>query len=242
MLRIACRSADWPMMLEDRFRKTWPDDNTAVYEIAPLRRQDIVLTASESGIDPDSFLHEVVLRKAAPLAMKPITLRFLITAYQRAGGVPKTQVELYREGCRILCEEMSSSRMAAKLTGDYSAEQRFAVSARIAALLILCNRVAVTTSMGLGYVPVGNLTISDLASGVEKASDGTEVDVTQHAVREAIRTALFSSRGSDRLGFAHQSFAEFLAAQYLTSHHMTTRQIMRLLVHPEDGEACPATP
>lgn len=41
-LRIACRTADWPKSLEDGLRQLWGDDAVAVYELAPLRRVDVI--------------------------------------------------------------------------------------------------------------------------------------------------------------------------------------------------------
>jgi hypothetical protein len=38
------------------------------------------------------------------------------------------------------------------------------------------------------------------------------------------------------MGWAHQSYAEFLAAHYLVQHHMPPVQIMSLLAHPADPE------
>jgi hypothetical protein len=238
-LRIACRTADWPNILEHELRKLWPDDQIDVVEIAPLRRKDVVTAADMSGIDPEIFLQEISLREAAPLAFRPVTLDFLLKTFQRKGSFPSTQVELYEEGCRLLCEETNSSRQTAKLTGKYSAEQRVAVAARIAAIQFLSNRVAIGHRLDRGDTPETDLTINEISGGDEVAKDGTHVTATQPVIKEALRTALFSARGPNRLGFAHQTFGEYLTAEYLASHELTIEQIMSLLTHPEDKKIVP---
>ena len=38
------------------------------------------------------------------------------------------------------------------------------------------------------------------------------------------------------MGWAHQTYAEFLAARYLLQRNMTPAQIMSLIVHPDDAD------
>jgi hypothetical protein len=66
--------------------------------------------------------------------------------------------------------------------------------------------------------------------------DEDEFPVGEDAVREALGTGLFSARGPERLGWAHQTYAEFLAARYLVQRGVPTEQTMSLLVHPGDEE------
>jgi hypothetical protein len=47
-------------------------------------------------------------------------------------------------------------------------------------------------------------------------------------------TGLFSARGVDRFGWAHQTYAEFLAARYCTRRQMPIEQIRSLIFHPSD--------
>ena len=48
-------------------------------------------------------------------------------------------------------------------------------------------------------------------------------------IREVLATALFAGRGQERLGFAHQTVAEYLAARHLVSADVPTRQVIALL-------------
>src|SRR4030067_702572 len=61
-LRIACRTADWLTSLESDFKMVWGENNVSVFELAPLRRQDVGIAASTFGCDAESFIKEVIER------------------------------------------------------------------------------------------------------------------------------------------------------------------------------------
>ncbi len=61
--------------------------------------------------------------------------------------------------------------------------------------------------------------------------------IKEDLIREVLSiTGLFSSRGANRMGFAHQTYAEFLAAWYLVQREIPLVQVMSLIVSPEDPE------
>ncbi len=235
LFRIACRTAQWPNTLERGLKQLWGNDAVQVYELAPLRRVDVAEAARVNGLDSGTFLSAIERMGAAPLAIKPVTLDFLLRTYRHNSRLPSTQTELYGEGCRLLCEETSETRREASLTGNLSAHERMAVAARIAAVTVLGNRYAVWMTVDRGDVPPEDVTVQQLSGGTE-IGNGQRLEVTEPAIREALSTGLFSSRGSYRLGWAHQTYAEFLAAHYLTSREMTVSQMMSLIVHPGDPE------
>lgn len=232
-LRIACRTADWPNTLEEGLRLKWGEQSIGVYELAPLRRVDVVEAARASGLDPNLFLDEIDRKEIAALAIKPVTLNLLVNIFGRTGQFPSTQAELYGEGCRLLCEETSESRRDAGRIGKLSANQRIIVAAHIAAITVFGGRYAVWTGIDRGDVPEVDVTVSQLCGGTEIA-DGSQFEISESTVRETLSTGLFSSRGPNRMGWAHQTYAEFLAASYLVQHEMTLGQIMSLIVSPGD--------
>lgn len=65
-----------------------------------------------------------------------------------------------------------------------------------------------------GVIPPEDLTFDDLI-GESECVEGTQVPVDTNAIKEALASGLFTARGSSRLGWAHHSYAEFLAALYL---------------------------
>jgi predicted NACHT family NTPase len=234
-LRITCRTADLPSILEEGLRSIWWKDAVEVYELAPLRRVDVRIAAEANGIDSEAFFREVDRKEVVPLAIKPVTLKFLLNTYRRKGGFPSTQKDLYLEGCRLLCEETNDSRMASRRVGDISAEQLLIIAARIAATTIFANRYAIYTGIDYGDAPEEDVSIRELCGGVEVAG-GREVDVDRAAIEESLATGLFSGRGSQRIGWAHQTYAEFLAAWYLVEHKLLLDQINSLIIHPGDPE------
>ena len=236
-LRIACRTADLPNILEEGLEELWGEDAVGVYELAPLRRVDVIEAAKTNDLDTDAFLHEIDQMEAVPLAIKPITLKFLLNTYKQYSKLLSTQKELYLEGCRLLCEETNESRLGAKRTGEFTAEERMAVAARIAAVTIFAKRPVIWTGADMGYVPDDDVTVQELCGGSGSVNDD-EIQVSKDAVRETLATGLFSSRGLKRMGWAHQTYAEFLAARYLVQRGMTLPQMMSLITHP-DGKLVP---
>jgi hypothetical protein len=231
-LRITCRTAEWPALLEDQLRELWSNANVRAFRLAPLRREDVHAAASANGLDADRFLEEVDRKAAVPLANRPITLRFLLNLYRVHGTFPSTQPALYEEGCRILCEEMNPSRRSARYIGNFTARQRLAAAARLAYLMVFTNRSEVWDGVDLADAPMGSLQLDECSGGTEDA-DGNPLPVSETLLAEACATALFSSRGPDRREWAHRTYAEFLAAHYLSNHQLSLPQLMTLLFHAD---------
>jgi hypothetical protein len=232
-LRIACRTVPWPAILEEALIKLYGDEGFKAYELAPLRRVDVKHAADRSGIaDGDSFLARIDALEAAPLGIKPVTLKFLIGTYLREGDFPPDQLDLYEKGCRALCEESNESRLGSDRKGRLSPDERVVVASRIAGVTQFANRYAVWIGREAEAAFSEDVLVRDLCGGVEIGIDG--VAVTPEAIREVLDTGLFSSRGPERIGWAHQTYAEFLAARYCRIHAMPVQQLRALLFHPAD--------
>ena len=237
-LRIACRTAVWSAVLEEGLKDIWGEDNVGIYELAPLRRTDVSQAAKIAGIkDSEAFLQEINNKNVVPLAIKPITLEFLLKTYHRNGShFPSNQrlYELYFEGCLWLCEERSISRISSKLKGNLEKRQRLIVAARLAAITIFGNKFAIWTGTDWGDVPDDDVLKERICQGTE-SFDGREFEITQETVEEVLDTGLFSSRGElSRMRWAHQTYAEFLAAWYLKERQIKLPKILKLIVHLDD--------
>lgn len=233
-LRIACRVADWPPAFEQGLRELWGKDAVDVFELAPLRRIDVALAAETAGVDPEKFLRSVAEARATPLAIKPLTLEFLLASFKRHGTLPDRQWVLFQNGCRRLCLE-SKGREELRVRPVLDADQRLALAERIAAYIVYCNFAAISTAASPGEILEEDLPIQSLVGGTE-ATEGVAFVITKAAVDDALNTGLFSSRGEHRLGWAHQTYAEYLAARYVVERNFSLPQIMSLLVHPDDPE------
>jgi predicted NACHT family NTPase len=238
-LRIACRPADWQVTLEQGFGKIWGESKVRVFELAPLRKLDVASAAELSNIDPLLFIDAIIRRDVVPLAIKPVTLEFLIGAFAKGGSLPASRAELYFEGCKRLCEEPNRHRWDSPVgRGKLAADQRLAIAARLAAVTQLSNRAAIWIGpeAGLEAEDVPQESLIGATEGV--LSSEVAVDLT--AVREVLGTGLFSSRGLSRQGWRHQTFAEYLAAYYLNVNRNPLERLRRVILHPDgSGKVIP---
>jgi predicted NACHT family NTPase len=196
-LRIACRTASWPPLLEEALKNGYGEENFAATELVPLRRSDVAQAATLSGIDATAFLKRVDDLGIASLAIKPVTLKMLLDTFKRARNLPGNVLDLYEQGCLILCEEQNESRRAAGRVGSFTPKDRLAVASRLAAATQFGNRFAIWTGTEAAGAPKEDVAISELLGGTEPAP--YPLDVTSDAVFETLGTGLFSSRGQERL-------------------------------------------
>ena len=231
-LRLACRTAEWPPSLESALRDIWGQEGVSVVELLPLRRSDVLAAAQTEAVSPERFLVDVAEKALQPFASNPITLRFLLELHKNAGELPATKYELYEKGCLRLCQELSQSRRDAGYLGQLTAEQRLEVAGRIAAIAVFSDRPVIDTGPGLSNSR-DVATVPEMAGGFELARED-RFAVSEGGVRETSSTTLFSGRGPESLGFAHRTYAEFLAARYLWRRHLDERQVTALLFHSED--------
>ena len=234
-LRVASRTGLWPTSLEDGLTRSWGQGHLGVYELAPLRRRDVIEAVRAHGLDADQFLADIDRLAAVPLAIKPTTLNFLLNVYRRTGRLLHSQSALYSEGCRLLCEEPNELRRDTHARTRHGCAQRLRVAERIAAVTLFANRYAIWTSFDRGDVPPEDITIRDLSGGQE-AVDGAQFAATEQLMEETLATGLFSARGRSRIGWAHHSYSEFLAARYLVDSGISPPQIMSLITHAGDPD------
>lgn len=233
--RITCRTFDWKDSLEKKLKDKWGAANVGVYQLAPLLRENVIEEANRRGINAEDFLQEVFNKNAIPLAIKPITLKFLLGIYQN-GRFPSSQKDLYEEGCLQMCEEVNPDRRDSDNVGSLSAKKRLIIAGRIAALLLFSNKSAIWINSEYGDMPKTDLHIR-LCIGKEYI-DQQDFPFEEKCIKKEVLsiTGLFSSRGQHRIGFAHQTYAEFLAAWYLKEHQIKLSQILKLIVHPDDPD------
>jgi hypothetical protein len=213
-LRITCRTAQWPITLEDALIAAWGKDNVGVYELSPLSKKDVAEAAAQSGISPSDFIDEISRVRAQPLAIKPVSLRFLINQFKVNKHLPSKEATLYLQGCSYLCEE-SQERQDSGALHACDASHRLVVAQRIAYITIFSGKFAVWTGPQDGSMPVEDVPISAL-SGTDNCHDNN-FEVNEAIIRDTLNTGLFSARGAYRMGWAHQTYAEFLASQYVMS-------------------------
>ena len=242
LFRITSRTAEFPQSLEIDLHGIWKSETDAdkkigIYELCPLQASDVWEAAALNEIKPEDFFREITKKNAGTLAARPVTLRFLINLYRKNNRFPDKLTDLYEQGCRVLCDEQNDERRTSViLKGNLTADQRLLIVGRIAAVMVFCNKIAVWRDAETGENEETDVLLREL-SGYEEESSGNRFSVTEADVRETlVQTGLFTARGANRSGWAHQTFAEFLAAWYVSRHNLDVAQILSLVTHPADAQ------
>jgi hypothetical protein len=193
----------------------------------------VIEFANANAVDGNAFVTAIDERDAQPLATRPVTLKFLTSTYLHDGDIPKSKTELYKRGCLYLCYEEEIRRIAGR-AGKLLPEQKMKIAGRIAALSVLTNKAFVWIGASDDDATADVLIKNKLDGGQEFVNDDT-YDIKLDEINETLKhTGLFISAGSERLGWAHRTYAEFLAAWYIHEHHFETSKILSLIVHPGD--------
>jgi hypothetical protein len=232
-LRVSCRTAVWSNQLEEFLFRKWGKDRVAVLELVPLRAVDARVRAVQTGINPDAFLAEVKDRGVGALAARPITLNFLLDIFSTSGALPQSRYEIYRRGCLHLVEEKNPGRVESRRTGKLSAPQRLELAGKIAAVSMFANRGLLTARDQIEPIDSGIICPADILTKLP--GQPRLAETFGHAdYIEVLDTGLFNARGANLLGWAHQSFAEFLAAHHLAENRMDVPTAISLFRNVND--------
>jgi hypothetical protein len=211
-LILVCRSAEWPVNEGRQLISLWRHaKEQQIYELCPLRQHDVEEAAEKWGLDRRAFIKNVYQQNVVGLAALPTTLFFLLDEFRHSGGFRGTHRELYERGCHRLAREIDPRRIEAlrqlrKTTRVSTPQEIYETASRLAALVLLCGKSAIHTGPLDEANAHSDLHISEAADPV----------LTEDVILDTIASGLFTSRGPNRFGFAHQTFAECLAAQFLS--------------------------
>ena len=213
-LVIACRTADWPIAAGNKLLSLWDCNATdSFWELCPLRKEDVEIAASCKQVSAINFLEQVFDKSVVTLAARPTTLFFLLRQFSSNGQLEGTHRDIYERGIRDLCGEPDPERAershATSPAGSvFTSDQLRDGAAYLAAMLIFSGRSAISVGDHDHARIHGDLHLQSLFEKWEIPRTN-DPDV----LYASLNTALFSSRGEQRLGFTHQSFAECLAAR-----------------------------
>jgi len=230
---LACRSAEWPINEGQQLIGLWGIvEKPPIFELCPLRQRDAMQAAEAYGMDAIAFNAVVYQQKVVGLAALPTTLFFLLSEFREGGAFTGTHRELYERGCQRLARENDPRRIEAlrvlRQTARISTPEEICEAAcRLAALYLLCGKSA---------IHVGPIAETDADSDLHVSqAAGTGSPPLGHDVfYDAVASGIFTSRGPDRFGFAHQTFAECLAGRFLS--RLPLVQIRKLLCARDSGE------
>ena len=212
-LRVACRTLEWPPELELSLQQRYGADAVSVHELLPLRRIDVISAANDHGVDGAEFVKQVRERDATALAIRPISLRFLLAMFATDGTLPHSRSRLFDEGTVILCsEEAAVQRGRNRRNPDVF--RRRAIAARLAAASTFTNRHTIVRKEQQDDAALP----ANVAVGIDHLPDATySIDIGP--VEDVLAgTALFTARTATTFAWNHQSYREFLTAWYLAQH------------------------
>lgn len=232
-VRISCRTAVWPIVLEKLASAMWPKSSITM-ELQPLRRSDALIAATNSGIDGSDFLEAVERARVGAFAARPVTLKFLLKLFTRSQQLPSSRQEIYLKGLETLVDELSESRRAAGYTGRLIVPDRIRLTQALATLTVLCNQSQIW--IGPDSTCPGDCISVDRLTGAARTLGLAFECSLADAVHEILDTGLFTGRGTSRVGWAHESYREYLAARFLTDHCRSQRQLQSLISNASDPD------
>jgi hypothetical protein len=222
--RLACRPAVW----DGELAAALSSQLSAFRQLRllPLTRAAAADVASEVTRRPDEFLDALVRAGLGGLAASPMRLQSAARQWKDGNGhLPDSQLGAIRfEIERLLRETNSRQPPAVPL------DRRRRLAGRLAAVTVFGQAERFTVEPRL--LP-GALYIGDLPSDPEPDDPGNRVTLAELA--EVLGTALFDPGPDTTVGFRHQQYAEFLAAEYVASRRVTRPQLPGLLGMNGDG-------
>jgi nucleoside phosphorylase/DNA-directed RNA polymerase specialized sigma24 family protein len=223
-LRITSRTLEWPQDFEAHLRKRFEGERLRIDELLPLRRIDVIAAANDHGVEGADFVRELRERDATSLAIRPISLRFLLAMFAADGALPHSRARLFDEGMLILCSEEGAFQRG-RTRRNPDVYRRRAIAGRLAAASTFTNRHSIVR----GQSGDNDVLPAKLVAGViDKLSDATyAIDLS--AVEDVLAgAALFTARSATSYGWSHQSYREFLSAWYLAQHRIAVESAERL--------------
>ena len=212
-LRLVCRDYDWSVSFADGLRSIWGEtsdgvSNVQVFQLAPLSQDDIRLAAKSNELDPEDFLKDLETADALALAAIPITLEMLL----QTGELTSNRLKLYEKGIRRLCRQAEE-----RVVSEKRLSERVRTAASMAAVMLLGDKYS---------VDIESESIGESVLSVRDLLRDTDSESEEKLARETLKTGLF--QGGRQRSWIHQSFAEYLAAVYLSSPKVKVKEIVKL--------------
>jgi len=222
--RLACRPAAWNPALAEALRASLPGFEEL--KLLPFTRAAAGELAAAAGADPDQFLDALTRAGLGRLAASPIRLRAAASQWASTGDLPEDQLSGIRFEVRQLLAETDRGRRQPTLPTD----RRLRIAERLAAMAVFSG---VSRFAAAAESKPGLLGVTELPSTPEPEEPGTPV--TPAAYEEVLSTALCDAAPDAAVSFAHQQYAEYLAASYLVERRIIRPQLTGLLSEHVDG-------
>ena len=220
-LRLGCRAPEWNAELNSALEKLFPSRSTAgapsvqTWHLERLTRAQVAFGARHRGGDADAFLAEVDHLQLGALAAHPITLELLLNEHAAGRPLGTTRIQVYEQGLASLCRDLHQIGTA-QPRNVTTPGQRLEIAARLAAIGVLSDRYSFSLDPEQPPPPASSLVPAEDLLGAA-ILDGIP-PVTAPVLKETLWCGLFDSAPEGGVTWRHRSFAEFLAARYLSAH------------------------
>lgn len=232
---IACRTPAWPHSLEDTLREHWrkfKDSAINVVEIAPYSREQVAARLHEQEINERDFFEALEKAGAHGLSLQPLGLNFLMSQFEDGTTFSSSRWVLYERGCAALLKESKRRRDDGNLSLP-DPRLRLHLAGFIAACALLTNKVEIRLDAAdevqsdFSWLDIGQLAHLPLRVG------GNNWLASREQFTEVMQSGLFMAKGSGAFVFAHRTYAEFLAAHFITSLGQSVEEVMSVLTLPD---------
>jgi hypothetical protein len=238
--RLACRPGSWTLDLAQGLRAALPDFEEL--ELLPL---DLRGVEEIAGPDAEAFLAAVDRARLTRQLAQPLHARALLEQWRSTGALPATRSDAMQHTIARLLDEPGQFRQPRRQDD----RRLVLVAERLAAITMFCGvgrfalgpRVPAVSAVDQPGADVDSLddaaVIAVTAVPVDEEPDLAGAPLTVDDLREVLGTSLFSAAGEGSVAFLHQSYAEFLAAAFLTRRGMAGRRLVSVLGADVNGLA-----
>lgn len=232
-LVISCRTSAWPESLEKALCSQWSGKNdVGVFDIAPHSREFVSTRLEESDINPEEFFGALDRAGAHGLALHPLGLNFLIAQSQERREFSTNRWALYESGCAAFLRP-SKRRLEDGNLVLPDVQQRMQLAGLMAAIALLSNKTEFALYTDTAYEISASMRIGVNAIATFPLPKDERIwRPDRQQCMEVFESALFVTRADGVFVFAHRTYAEFLAAHFLSSLDLSAHDAMRLLTLP----------
>ena len=240
-LVITCRTPAWPDSLTEFLQKHWKKNNSqnsavSIFEIVPYSKEQVSIRLSENSLDKNSFFEAINSSNAHGLARQPLGLKFLMSQFMDGSTFSTSRWELYDRGCAALLKENNSRRMEGGSSCIPNVQSRLQLAGLVATCVLLTNNTDIVLDKTGDFAPsealcldVGRL----LTVPLDACGDDWHATIAQYL--ETLQSGLFIAKEDGVFVFAHRTYAEFLAARFISALNLPTSQVMEVLTLPDNS-------
>ncbi|HYF71161.1 MAG TPA: hypothetical protein VD884_23705 [Ohtaekwangia sp.] len=229
-VRIACRSSAWSSDVTQSLKEIFGDDHVQEVELGPLSEVEVRIAAEASDLDPTKFIESLKRAGLVKLALEPVTLKFLLSAFTTGEltDAGANKYKLYAQGCLALCSETNKSYFGVK---KLTRKERMVLASRIALYCMISNKNTIVGSDERIALQETEFTADDLVGDNFRFGDLEQCPRVED-FKEVLDCALFARDGDSRFKFKHKTYAEFLAGWHLNSLITPVKTLHQILTSP----------